>query len=134
MLRQKDAIALVQKYLAKLPIKVEQAILFGSTATNQRLADSDIDLIVISDDFKNMPLPKRFLILQKNWSEKIDLEAFGFTQQEYEQLRHKSIVVREADEKGIRLITKRLQAGEPVGEEEHKRILAELEERRRNWR
>ena len=28
----------------------------------------------------------------------------------------------------------RLEAGEPVGEKEHKRILAELEELRRNWR
>jgi len=28
----------------------------------------------------------------------------------------------------------RLEVGEPVGEEEFKKILAELEERRRNWR
>ena len=28
----------------------------------------------------------------------------------------------------------RLEAGEPVGEEEFKKILAELDERRRNWR
>jgi AbrB family looped-hinge helix DNA binding protein len=28
----------------------------------------------------------------------------------------------------------RLEAGKPVGEEEFKKILAELEERRRNWR
>jgi len=27
-----------------------------------------------------------------------------------------------------------LEAGEPVGEEEHKRILEELDRRRRNWR
>ncbi len=74
MLDQKTAISIVKKYLTKLPIKVEQAILFGSTATGERLADSDIDLIVISKDFKDMPLPQRFLILQKNWSEQIDLK------------------------------------------------------------
>jgi AbrB family looped-hinge helix DNA binding protein len=28
----------------------------------------------------------------------------------------------------------RLEAGEPVGEEEHKRILEELDRSRRNWR
>jgi len=28
----------------------------------------------------------------------------------------------------------RLEAGEPVGEEEFKKIIAELDERRRNWR
>jgi AbrB family looped-hinge helix DNA binding protein len=27
-----------------------------------------------------------------------------------------------------------LEAGEPVGEEEYKKILAELDQRRRNWR
>jgi AbrB family looped-hinge helix DNA binding protein len=27
-----------------------------------------------------------------------------------------------------------LEAGEPVGEEEYKKIIAELDERRRNWR
>jgi predicted nucleotidyltransferase len=113
---------------------VQQAILFGSTITDDRLAESDIDLIVISDDFKGMPLPKRFLILEKNWTAKTDLEAFGFTQQEYDQLKYKSIVIQEADENGIRLKTHRLQPGKTVGEEEHKRILAELDESRKNWR
>lgn len=107
MLRQETAKTVIQRYLAKLPIKVEQAILFGSTADGTRLADSDVDLIVISEDFKNLPLPQRYLILQKNWTENVDLEAFGFTQQEYDSLKTKSIVVGEADEKGIRLITKR---------------------------
>jgi predicted nucleotidyltransferase len=134
MLRQETAKSVIRRYIARLPIKVEQAILFGSTATGDRLSDSDIDLIVISDDFKDMPLPERFLILQKNWKEQTDLEAFGFTSQEYEQLRFKSIVVREADEKGIRLIKPPLQPGEPVGEEEYKKIIAELDERRKNWR
>jgi predicted nucleotidyltransferase len=96
---------------------VKQAILFGSTATGNRLIDSDIDLIVISDDFKGMPLPQRFLILQKNWTEKTDLEAFGFTQEEYDQLRFKSIVVSEADEKGIRLIAPACNWAEPINGE-----------------
>ncbi len=117
MLRQETAKSIIRRYLAKLPVKVEQAILFGSTATDTRLADSDIDLIVISEDFKAMPLPQRFLILQKSWTEKIELEAFGFTKQEFENLRSKSIVVREADEKGIRLLKKPLQPAEPINEE-----------------
>jgi predicted nucleotidyltransferase len=79
MLRQETAKSLIRRYLKKLPIKVQQAILFGSTATDDRLAESDIDFIVISNDFKDMPLPQRFLILQKNWTAKTDLEAFGFT-------------------------------------------------------
>jgi predicted nucleotidyltransferase len=106
MLSPETAKIVILHYLAKLPIKVEQAILFGATADGTRLADSDVDLIVISEDFKGLPLPQRYLILQKNWTENVELEAFGFTKQEYDNLKTKSIVVGEADEKGIRLITK----------------------------
>ncbi len=103
MLGQKAAITLVQKYLERLPIKVEEAILFGSTATNTRLAESDIDPIVISEDFKQMAMPQRFLVLQKNWRLKTDLEAFGFTKEEFDSLKNKSIVLQEAVEYGIKL-------------------------------
>jgi predicted nucleotidyltransferase len=107
MLRQETAKNLVQKYLERLPIKVDEAILFGSTATNTRLAESDIDLIIISEDFKEMALPQRFLILQKNWESKTDLEAFGFTREEFDSLKNKSIIVQEATENGIKLKTKK---------------------------
>ena len=103
MLRQETAKSLVKKYLGRLPIKVDAAILFGSTATNNRLAESDIDLIIISEDFKQMALPQRFLILQKNWQSKTDLEAFGFTKEEFDNLKNKSIVLQEAVEYGIKL-------------------------------
>ena len=106
MLGQRAAINLVQKYLDRLPIKVEEAILFGSTATDNRLAESDIDLIIISQDFEGMELPQRFLILQKNWQSKTDLEAFGFTREEFDSLKNKSIVLQEAVEYGIKLKTK----------------------------
>lgn len=103
MLGQKAIKNLVQKYLERLPIKVDEAILFGSTATNSRLAESDIDLIIISEDFKQMAMPQRFLILQKNWQSKTDLEAFGFTKEEFDSLKDKSIVLQEAIEYGIKL-------------------------------
>ena len=107
MLGQKAAINLIQKYLERLPIEVDEAILFGSTAKDTRLAESDVDLIVISEGFKEMALPQRFLILQKNWVSATDLEAFGFTRQEFDSLKDKSIVVQEAVEYGIKLKTKR---------------------------
>jgi predicted nucleotidyltransferase len=113
VLRQETAKNIIRRYLAKLPVKVEQAILFGSTASDTRLADSDIDLIVISRLQRHAPATA--FPHSPSWTEKIDLEAFGFTSEEYNNLRFKSIVVSEADEKGIRLITPSLQPGEPVG-------------------
>ena len=103
MLRQETIKSLVQKYIKALPLKVDAAILFGSTARDDRLKDSDIDLIVISQDFEHMSLPQRFLILQKNWKSRMDLEAFGFTQEEFDKLKNKSIILQEATEYGIKL-------------------------------
>ena len=106
MLRQETVKNVVEKYLKNLPIEVDEAILFGSSARNDRLIDSDVDLIVISHDFKQMSVFQRFLILQKNWKEKVELEAFGFTLEEFEKLKDKSIVLQEAAEYGIRIKTK----------------------------
>ncbi|MEM2925147.1 MAG: nucleotidyltransferase domain-containing protein [Methanocellales archaeon] len=97
----------VKRYLKSLPIKIDFAILFGSTVYGNRLRDSDIDLIVVSEDFKNMPFEKRILILQKYWKHNVLIEAFGFTSDELERLRDKSIVIQEALEKGRILLRRK---------------------------
>ena len=103
MLRQETIKSIVRKYIKSLPLKVDRVILFGSTARGDRLKESDIDLIVISEDFKKMSLPQRFLVLQKNWKPRLELEAFGFTPEEFESLKDKSVVLQEAAEYGINL-------------------------------
>jgi len=105
LLRQETVKSIVRKYLKSLPLKVDRAILFGSTARGDRLKDSDVDLIVISDDFREMDLPHRFFVLQKNWKPHIDLEAFGFTQEEFDRLKDKSVILQEATEYGINIKT-----------------------------
>ena len=107
MLQQETIRRVVKNYVRNLPVKVDEAILFGSSIRGDRLVESDIDLIVISDDFKRMSLPQRFLILQKNWKSKNELEAFGFTPEEFEKLKDKSIVLQEAVKYGIRLKTRK---------------------------
>ncbi len=96
----------VKQYLKSLPIKIDFAVLFGSTVYGDRLRDSDIDLIVVSEDFKGMPFEKRVLILQKYWRHSVMIEAFGFTKDELERL-NKSIVVQEALERGKKILVKR---------------------------
>jgi len=96
MLQEKTIEREVIKYLENLPVKVSRAILFGSSVRGDRLVDSDIDLIVISEDFKHMNFPKRFLILQKNCPLKLTLDVFGFTEDEFNKLKRKSIVLQEA--------------------------------------
>lgn len=95
--------SLVRRYLKSLPIHVDTAILFGSTVYGERLRDSDIDLIIVSEDFEGVPFERRMLLLHKFWRHRVPLEAFGFTPGELEILRHRSIIVQEALEKGERL-------------------------------
>lgn len=97
----------IKQYLNSLPIEVKFAILFGSTIRNNRLRESDIDLIIVSNDFKEVPFEKRVLMLQKHWKCSAALEAFGFTEEEFERLKSKSIVIQEAVEKGKIILSRK---------------------------
>lgn len=49
--------------LKNLGITVDRAILFGSFARGKARKDSDIDLIIVSEDFKKMNLRQRLEVL-----------------------------------------------------------------------
>lgn len=100
MLSKPYILRVVKRFLRSLPIEVKYAILFGSTVYGERLEDSDIDLIIVSEDFRGVPFERRIMLLQKLWKHKVPLEAFAFTPDEIEILKNKSIVIQEALEKG----------------------------------
>jgi len=104
--KQENALRIVNNYVGRLArnIVVRQAILTGSWATGSYLEDSDIDLIIVSDDFSKMQLPERLRYLQKQWTSRIPLEAFGYTVSEFRTLRRKSTYVKEAVRTGIVLL------------------------------
>jgi uncharacterized protein len=106
MAKEEDAQRIAKNYVRRLArnITVRRAILTGSRATGSYLEDSDIDLIIVSDDFSKMQLPERLKYLQKQWKSKLPLEAFGYTANEFRTLRRKSTYVREAVRKGIVLL------------------------------
>ena len=66
---------------------VKKVILFGSHATGKAGQWSDIDLAIVSNDFKNIDLFQRLVILGKiAWPAKTtDIEALGFTPGEFEE-------------------------------------------------
>ena len=49
--------------LKGLGIRVQRVILFGSYAHRSQNSDSDIDLVIVSDDFRRMNLRQRLEIL-----------------------------------------------------------------------
>ncbi|MBU1367533.1 MAG: nucleotidyltransferase domain-containing protein [Candidatus Omnitrophica bacterium] len=57
---------IVEKYkrvLLKRGIRVNRVILYGSYISGQSREDSDIDLLVVSDDFQKMNLRQRLEVL-----------------------------------------------------------------------
>ena len=100
-------IAIYRAYLQEhLPL--EKAILFGSYAYGTPREGSDIDLMVLSSAFEEMPYPRRLERLSVlAWRAGVgDVEALGCTPEEFEQasdlsllgeIRERGIVVYEAD-------------------------------------
>lgn len=100
----------LNRYIAYLQehLPLEKAILFGSYAYGAPREGSDIDLVVLSSAFEEMPYPRRLEQLSiLAWQAGVgDIEALGCTPEEFEQaselsllgeIRERGIVVYEAD-------------------------------------
>ena len=94
---------LLKEYLKKVgkKFKIEKAILFGSRSRDDWLLNSDVDLILVSKDFQNIPFRKRMSEVIEYWDEYIDLEVLCYTPEEFNRLSKIITLVREAKKKGI---------------------------------
>jgi predicted nucleotidyltransferase len=78
-----EIITKYQQEIEKLGIRPQKIILFGSYAGGIPREDSDIDVIVIADDFKNMNLRERLELLGIAAGRVYEpIEALGYTQEE----------------------------------------------------
>ena len=81
--RKREIKKIIERYkeeLEKLGIKAEKIVLFGSYATGNPREDSDIDLIIISSDFRNLNLRERLEILGLASGRVFEpIEALGYT-------------------------------------------------------
>jgi len=102
-----ETIERFKQSLEEMGIKVKKIIIFGSYATKRARKHSDIDVVVISDDFKEMNLLKRLetigLALAKA---KImePIEALGYTEEEYNSEREGTFIGDEVKSKGVVVI------------------------------
>ena len=97
---------IAKKYVteARKKIKVEKALLFGSAARGKMTEDSDIDMIIISDEFKEMDLIKRLVLLSCLRGRKFldwPMDILGYTAEEFDKLSKISSMFIEAKRQGI---------------------------------
>lgn len=86
----------IARYLAlvRQHMRIDKAILFGSYAYGQPHEFSDVDVVIVSRDFCNVPFVRRLERLSLlAWESKVgDIEALGYTPKEFEQASDLSLL------------------------------------------
>ncbi len=84
-------------------IPIRQMILFGSQAYGKPHKDSDIDLIVVSQKFKQKKSYERALGFRKYWHLNSPVDFLCYTPQEFKKLSKEISIVKMDVEKGIEI-------------------------------
>lgn len=84
-----DIRKIIEEYLKELSseIKIDKAILFGSYAKGNHGIDSDIDLAIFSDSFKDMDRIEsiKYLLKKARKFRGVDLQPISFTNEDYKE-------------------------------------------------
>ncbi|PIY82867.1 MAG: nucleotidyltransferase domain-containing protein [Candidatus Omnitrophica bacterium CG_4_10_14_0_2_um_filter_44_9] len=92
-LEVKEIIEAYKEALRTLGINVERVILYGSYSKGNQREDSDIDLIIISEDFQKMNLRERLEILGIAAVRIMEpVEAKGYTPEEIQMAQDASFL------------------------------------------
>ena len=93
MLKKRNNVKLIiSKYSEELSkkIKIDGIFLFGSAARGKMTKDSDIDLIILSSDFKRMGFMRRLQLLSRISSvcaKETAMDIIGYTPEEFLEFR-----------------------------------------------
>lgn len=88
--------------LIKLEYSPTALIVFGSRAAGTARPDSDIDLIVVSERFRDIRFPNRMGdFLNKIWPE-VHVDAICYTPEEFEEMKERPFL-KKAVAQGIRV-------------------------------
>lgn len=92
----------VEEFLRKISRKhrLEKAVIFGSSVRGEFKENSDIDIIVISNEFEGKSPLKRPVKLYLEWNLDYPVDFICYTIKEFEELKKKPSIVREALKEG----------------------------------
>ena len=82
-------------------IRVDEIILFGSRAQGKKGRDTDVDLIIVSPDFKGMDFFERGAKMYDHWNLHYPVDFLCYTPKEFQTLRKQISIVTEATDTGV---------------------------------
>lgn len=100
---KEDLMSEIDKLIDRLSkrVKIDKVIIFGSRARGNEDEESDVDLIIISTDFKGKKFRERALSFYKYCDMDFPVDFICFTPEEFEEMKNRATIVKEALEEGI---------------------------------
>ncbi len=100
---RKTVIKEIKSFIRSLSkeITIKEVILFGSRARGDEEDESDIDLMIISDDFEGVGYFKRMYIMYRYWKARIPIDFMCYTSKEFNALKQRVSIVSVALQEGI---------------------------------
>jgi len=80
-----------------------EVYIFGSRAYGTPLLESDLDMIVVSEEFGRRDFVENMELLSRMWDGSFSIEMFPYTPEQIEKYAEKKTVISEALKKGIRI-------------------------------
>lgn len=80
---------------------IKEMILFGSQVSGEANENSDIDLIVVGDEFEGENPLKRPVVLYLEWTMDYPVDFLCYTPEEFEEKRKEISIVRHAIKEGV---------------------------------
>jgi predicted nucleotidyltransferase len=102
--RLREADSRIKSFTEKVRAKyrITQAILFGSRARGDYLADSDYDIVLVSPDFQGIFFSQRSALMYDFWTHwPLDIEPLCYTPEEFEKKKTQIGIVSEAVREGV---------------------------------
>jgi len=103
---RKKSINVVKNFVKRLSenFEIYRVIFFGSRALGKSNKDSDIDLLIVSDDFKNLDFFQRGAKMYDYWDSDYPVDFLCYTVEEFERLSRMITIVREANDNGVVIV------------------------------
>ncbi len=80
-----------------------EVYIFGSRVYGTPLLESDLDMIVVSEEFGRRDFVENMELLSRMWDGIFSIEMFPYTPEQIEKYAEKKTVISEALKKGIRI-------------------------------